>query len=83
MQLQPTVLVETRRELFSRLEPVRSGGEPQFELGARPAETERPCPSWSLAQIQKTDTNTKIQKSKDCVYLVLAKANNSVPALCE
>ena len=46
-----------------------------------------PRPSWSLAQIQKTDTNTKIQKSKDRFYLVLAKANkkscNIVLAHCE
>ena len=47
----------------------------------------RPALLWSLAQIQKTDTNTEIQKSKDRFYLVVAKANkkscNSVLAHCE
>ena len=46
-----------------------------------------PALVWSLAQIQKTDTNTKIQKYKDRVYLVLAKINkkscNSVLAHSE
>ena len=87
MQLQPTVL-ETRRELFSRLTS-RWEVAVSRSLNWEPAlkRPRDPALVWSLAQIQKTDTNTKIQKSKDRFYLVLATANKkssySVLALCE